>query len=130
MGKKARVCIGNYTDVIDVKETRTFGDVITIVAKDGEKTTTHISNIVIWEEPENVDRCVFCGEVIPEGRQVCPKCEASAEERKGVWLINPDGYYPYCSKCGYEPERPHFYKDNRTPYCANCGARMRKEVED
>ena len=21
------------------------------------------------------ERCVICGEVIPEGRQVCPKCE-------------------------------------------------------
>lgn len=23
----------------------------------------------------NVDTCVSCGEIIPEGRQVCPKCE-------------------------------------------------------
>ena len=23
----------------------------------------------------SVDRCVCCGDVIPEGRQVCPKCE-------------------------------------------------------
>ena len=22
-----------------------------------------------------VDRCVICGEIIPEGRQVCPMCE-------------------------------------------------------
>ena len=22
-----------------------------------------------------VDRCIVCGEIIPEGRQVCPKCE-------------------------------------------------------
>lgn len=21
------------------------------------------------------DKCVICGEIIPEGRQVCPKCE-------------------------------------------------------
>lgn len=25
------------------------------------------------------NRCVCCGEVIPEGRQVCPICEARAE---------------------------------------------------
>ena len=25
---------------------------------------------------ENVDRCVCCGEIIPEGRQVCPACES------------------------------------------------------
>lgn len=24
---------------------------------------------------ENENTCVFCGEVIPEGRQVCPRCE-------------------------------------------------------
>lgn len=23
----------------------------------------------------NADRCVCCGDVIPEGRQVCPACE-------------------------------------------------------
>jgi hypothetical protein len=25
--------------------------------------------------PDNADRCVCCGDVIPEGRQVCPACE-------------------------------------------------------
>ena len=24
---------------------------------------------------ENAERCISCGEIIPEGRQVCPKCE-------------------------------------------------------
>lgn len=24
------------------------------------------------------DRCVFCGEIIPEGRMVCPNCENGA----------------------------------------------------
>ena len=23
------------------------------------------------------DRCLYCGEIIPEGRQVCPDCEAA-----------------------------------------------------
>ena len=129
MTKKARVCIGNYTDLIDIKEMRVFGDRTTIIAKDGSKTTTHISNIVILEEPENANRCVSCGEVIPEGRQVCPKCEVSPKRKEGVWVIHPDGWYPYCNQCGYEPERPVLYNDNRTPYCANCGAKMRKEHE-
>ena len=26
------------------------------------------------------ERCVICGEIIPEGRQVCPKCEAGHEK--------------------------------------------------
>ncbi len=29
---------------------------------------------------EGVDRCVFCGEVIPEGRHVCPRCMAGELE--------------------------------------------------
>ena len=24
---------------------------------------------------ENVDRCVCCGEIVPEGRMICGKCE-------------------------------------------------------
>ena len=24
----------------------------------------------------NVDRCICCGEIIPEGRQICPICES------------------------------------------------------
>ena len=28
---------------------------------------------------ENVNRCVCCGEIIPEGRQVCPNCEGTCE---------------------------------------------------
>lgn len=26
------------------------------------------------------NRCICCGEIIPEGRQVCPSCEAAAKE--------------------------------------------------
>lgn len=28
----------------------------------------------------DVDRCVCCGEIVPEGRQVCPRCENGAEQ--------------------------------------------------
>ena len=28
------------------------------------------------------DRCVMCGEIIPEGRQVCPACESKVKERR------------------------------------------------
>lgn len=30
-------------------------------------------DIQLYRTPEN--RCVCCGEIIPEGRQVCPNCE-------------------------------------------------------
>jgi hypothetical protein len=49
--------------------------------------------------------------------------------KQATWIINPDGYYPYCSNCNYEPDRPQTHSDNRTPYCPNCGAKMKKEWE-
>lgn len=27
------------------------------------------------------DRCICCGEIIPEGRQVCPSCEEKANNQ-------------------------------------------------
>ena len=46
------------------------------------------------------------------------KNRVSAEKAK--WEINSDGYYPYCSKCGNEPQ-------NRvmTDFCPNCGCYMK-----
>lgn len=34
---------------------------------------------------DNVERCVCCGEIIPEGRQVCPACEKKANKEDGWW---------------------------------------------
>lgn len=31
----------------------------------------------------NNNRCVCCGEIIPEGRQVCPACEYKAKQGLG-----------------------------------------------
>lgn len=30
----------------------------------------------------DADRCVCCGEIVPEGRQVCPQCERKNERRE------------------------------------------------
>lgn len=30
----------------------------------------------------DADRCVCCGEIVPEGRMVCPQCEYKAKESK------------------------------------------------
>lgn len=38
-----------------------------------------IPKIIAVEEEEN--RCVMCGEIIPEGRQVCPCCEKGYLDR-------------------------------------------------
>ena len=40
-------------------------------------------------------------------------------EKHGKWLINPDGYYPYCSECGQEPKEREM-----TKFCSNCGTNM------
>ena len=49
--------------------------------------------------------------------------KSSAMKRKtGQWLINSDGYYPYCSMCHNEPEN-----GKMTDYCPNCGAHMKEE---
>ena len=43
---------------------------------------------------------------------------------QGVWLINPDGYYPYCSNCRAEPKSGEMSK-----FCPNCGSDMRRKEE-
>ena len=42
------------------------------------------------------------------------------EVRHGKWIINSDGYYPYCSECGKEPKE-------MSEFCPHCGAKMDKE---
>ena len=36
----------------------------------------------IERRPSPADRCVCCGEIIPEGRMVCPNCGADMRERE------------------------------------------------
>ena len=38
---------------------------------------------------------------------------------EAYWLINPDGYYPYCSNCKNEPK-----SGTMTKFCPECGAKM------
>lgn len=45
-------------------------------------------------------------------------------ERHGEWKINPDGYYPYCTECGEEPQGGEM-----TKWCPNCGAKMDGESD-
>ena len=46
--------------------------------------------------------------------------------KHGRWLINSDGYYPYCSECKCEPDGRKMSK-----HCPNCGAKMDgKEVQE
>ena len=41
--------------------------------------------------------------------------------REARWIINSDGYYPYCSACMTEQQNGEM-----TDYCPNCGAKMKK----
>lgn len=45
--------------------------------------------------------------------------------KHGQWKINSDGYYPYCSECGKEPQGREM-----TDFCPNCGAKMYGENDD
>lgn len=41
------------------------------------------------------------------------------EQNRAQWLINPDGWYPYCSNCRHEPNY-----GSMSEYCPNCGSHM------
>ena len=51
----------------------------------------------------NNNRCVICGAIIPEGRQVCPLCERKASKRKtereviSVYSVTPEN--KFCFEC-------------------------------
>lgn len=45
----------------------------------GTSLSVHYDDIVKKIQNTNVDRCVCCGEIIPEGRMICPKCEKEGE---------------------------------------------------
>ena len=79
----------------------------------------------------DVDRCVCCGEIVPEGRIVCPQCENGAEQNgnkkttyvvRGRWIKRqfadePTAFGYRCSEC-------HLTYEVDTNYCPNCGAKM------
>jgi hypothetical protein len=35
----------------------------------------------------DADRCVCCGEIVPEGRQVCPRCEIELQSKPDVGAV-------------------------------------------
>lgn len=35
----------------------------------------------------DADRCVCCGEIIPEGRRVCPQCEIELQSKPDVGAV-------------------------------------------
>lgn len=99
----------------------------------------------------NNNRCVACGAIIPEGRQVCPNCEKSSpkiNDKQLVFICSPFHSYDemqklcnienaktYCriaSRQGYIPIAPHLFfpqflnDDNPTERAA--GIEMGKQL--
>lgn len=35
----------------------------------------------------DADRCVMCGEIIPEGRMVCPQCEIEIQSKPDIGAV-------------------------------------------
>lgn len=70
----------------------------------------------------NVDRCVCCGEIVPEGRQICPQCERKRyiytipdippslnkfAGRENVWAYRADkSSGKLCARCTAARSRP------------------------
>lgn len=55
-------------------------DVIEPMERAGDsakKAAESLKNVI--DAFENADRCVCCGEIVPEGRQVCPGCETGGD---------------------------------------------------
>ncbi len=44
------------------------------------------------------DRCISCGAIIPEGRQVCPSCEKGEVKCKDCEHLELELPYAVCSK--------------------------------
>ena len=74
----------------------------------------------------NENRCVCCGEVIPEGRQVCPGCETAEEPKpwKRLWTA-PDGTYKgRCDHCGFVHYFIHGHGE-QYKFCPQCGEKKK-----
>ena len=74
-------------------------------------------------------RCSSCGNKVSTTDMVCNVCAvktALSDKSKGKWEINPDGYYPECSVCGYEPRIDHSFDLCNLNYCPKCGSVMAK----
>lgn len=63
----------NKRPAISIQEVMHIGAICDKV--NGTSLLNHYGDIVQRIENTNVDRCVCCGEIVPEGRMICPKCE-------------------------------------------------------
>lgn len=96
MSKNVIIILSEYKKVIEVEKIRSFDDMLHLIMADGTKVSTCKQNVIIIDKPENVNRCVSCGEVIPEGQQYCGKCEKGCNT-----CIHEKDNSGYCLECHY-----------------------------
>lgn len=60
-------------------------------------------------------------------------CDFKESMKHAHWYIDPDGYYPQCSNCGYEPPIGLIRHNGDAlifpRYCPECGADTKREVK-
>lgn len=74
------------------------------------------------------DRCVCCGEIIPEGRMVCPNCEVASKARRETPCDFCKGRAytkkPVTIITAYGKRFQMVFE-----YCPNCGRKLRTDNE-
>lgn len=84
-----------------------------------------------------MSQCVICGELVPEGWQVCPVCIEKAAINKndtenilrGKWEKHPQYIgYKRCSVCHECNILGEWIENTKWKYCPHCGARMDGEL--
>ena len=64
-----------------------------------------------------VDRCVMCGEIIPEGQQVCGLCKHKADLEETIACRY---YVPAWAGNKTSGSQPDFCLKHRVVLCGNC----------
>ena len=76
--RRAECANTDYLDCVEVKDFKLALDLINRQREEIERLKKH------REEPSPTpnNTCICCGEIIPEGRQICPTCEKQLNDFK------------------------------------------------
>ena len=70
----------------------------------------------------DADRCVCCGEIIPEGRQICPQCEIELQSKPDVGAVL--GIEEKIDENLISEDWIKFYKADPIEFLKLCGLRL------
>ena len=70
----------------------------------------------------DADRCVCCGAIVPEGRQVCPQCEIELQSKPDVGAVL--GIEGKIDENLISEDWIKFYKVYPIEFCKLCGLRF------